>query len=77
MHMKDWLERLDEYLKLTGSELLKNSGSISHKQAKIKAQLEYEKYIEQNKLELSKVEEDFLENLKKLKRSLGEINQRK
>lgn len=77
MYMKDWLERLDEYLKLTGSELLKNAGSNSHHEAKIKAELEYEKYIEQNKLELSKVEEDFLENLKQTQKKLEHKNQNK
>jgi hypothetical protein len=70
MFMKDWVERLDEYLKFTGSELLKNAGSISHKEAKIKAELEYKKYMEKTKTELSKVEKDFLESLKNTQKKL-------
>lgn len=64
MYMKNWVEKLDDFIKLTGSELLSNAGDISHKQAKIKAELEYEKYKEKIKAELSEVEIDFLESIK-------------
>lgn len=33
MYMKDWIERLDEFLKMTGNEILEHSGNISHQQA--------------------------------------------
>lgn len=29
MSMKDWIAKLDDFIKVTGSELLKNSGKIS------------------------------------------------
>lgn len=64
MYMKNWVEKLDDFIKLTGSELLSNAGEISHKQAKIKAELEYEKYKGKIKAELSEVEIDFLESIK-------------
>ena len=44
MTMKDWINATDELLKFRRKELLKNSGSISHKQAVEKAESEYEKY---------------------------------
>jgi hypothetical protein len=72
MYMKDWINRLDDFLTMTGSEILTNSGSISHQKAIDKAHKEYEKYKEQTKNELSKVEKDFIKQIdtttKKLKK---------
>ena len=42
--MEDWSNRLDEFLKLTDREILKDSGKISHKIACDKAESEFEKY---------------------------------
>ena len=33
MYMKDWLETIDDYLKMTRRDILPSSGRISHKQA--------------------------------------------
>jgi hypothetical protein len=72
MYMKDWINRLDDFLTMTGSEILTNAGSISHQKALEKAHNEYEKYREQTKDELSKVEKDFIKQIdttaKKLKK---------
>lgn len=72
MYMKDWIKRLDDFLTMTGSEILTNAGSISHQKALDKAHKEYEKYREQIKNELSKVEKDFIKQVdataKKLKK---------
>lgn len=72
MYMKDWITRLDDFLTMTGSEILTNAGSISHQKALDKAHNEYEKYREQTKNELSKVEKDFIKQVdataKKLKK---------
>lgn len=70
MHMKDWIAKLDDFIKMSGSELLQNAGRISHEEAKIKAELEYEKYREKTRDELSKVERDFLENIKRTQKML-------
>ena len=64
MYMKDWIAKLDDFIKMSGSELLSNAGKISHDQARLKAELEYEKYREKTKAELSQVEKDFIESLK-------------
>jgi hypothetical protein len=72
MYMKDWVERLHDFLKMTGKEILQHAGAISHQQAIDKAKIEYEKFIEQNKNKLSEVEEDFINHIestaKKLKK---------
>ena len=44
MYMSDWIAKLDDFLKLSGRELLTHAGKISHEQALTRAQLEYEKY---------------------------------
>lgn len=63
MYMKDWVERLDDFLKMTGNEILQNAGIISHEQALKKAKEEYEKYKELNISKLTKAEEDFLKQI--------------
>lgn len=44
MTMQDWIAKLDDFLKLSGRELLNHAGSISAEAAKAKAELEYERY---------------------------------
>ena len=73
MYMRDWLEKLDDFLKMTDNEILNHAGTISHEQAKEKVSLEYNKYKEKMKNELSTVEKHFIESIdeaeKMLKRS--------
>lgn len=61
--MKDWLETIDDYLKMTRRDILTSSGHISHKQALDKAHTEYAKY--KNRLEntISPVEKDFIKSI--------------
>ena len=63
MYMKDWLETINDYLKMTRRDILTSSGRISHKQAIEKAHAEYDKY--KNRLDdtLSPVEKDFIESI--------------
>ncbi len=72
MYMNDWVARLDDFLKMTGNDILNHAGKISHKKAIEKAHKEYDKYKEQTKNELSKAEKDFLKGIdttaKKLKK---------
>ena len=63
MYMKDWVERLDDFLKMTGNDILQNAGTISHKQALKKASEEYEKFKEKAKDELSQVEKHFVQQI--------------
>jgi hypothetical protein len=44
MTMRDWIVKLDEFLNLSEHELLDHAGKISAEQAKMKAELEYERY---------------------------------
>jgi hypothetical protein len=44
MTMRDWIAKLDEFLKLSEHELLDHAGKITAEQAKMKAELEYDHY---------------------------------
>jgi hypothetical protein len=44
MSMEDWSKRLDGFLEFNGSEILTGPGKISHEQAKLHAETEFEKY---------------------------------
>ena len=61
MHMKDWIERLDDFLQMTGRDILDHPGTVSHQQALDKAREEYEKYHHQTLNEPSPVEKHFIE----------------
>jgi len=50
MYMKDWVEKLDAFLKFNEREILENAGKISHEVAEALALGEYEKFrAEQDK----------------------------
>lgn len=66
MYMKDWLETIDDYLKMTRRDILTTKGRVTHKQALEKAHREYEKYRKKQEDTLSPVECHFLESIEKL-----------
>lgn len=66
MYMKDWLETIDDYLKMTRRDILTTKGKITHKQALEKAYGEYDKYQKKKEDSLSTVERHFLESIEKL-----------
>lgn len=61
MYMKDWIQKLDDFLKLSGKELLNHAGCISAEVAKLKANEEYDKFRERTQYQLSPVEIHFIE----------------
>ncbi|MBS7294199.1 MAG: virulence RhuM family protein, partial [Treponema sp.] len=66
MYMKDWLETIDDYLKMTRREILSTAGRISHEQALDKAHEEYKKFKAKEHDQLSLVEKHFLESIGEL-----------
>jgi hypothetical protein len=67
MTMRNWIEKLDEFLKISGRKLLDHTGKISHEQAVRKAELEYSKFRAIEDAKPSAVEIAFEETVKKLK----------
>lgn len=76
MTMKDWIVKLDDFIKMTGSELLSNPGKISKLEAENKALAEYAKYKEAIKDELSEVEKHFLASVKQTQKQLEQKNRK-
>ena len=65
MYMKDWIQKLDEFLSLSGKELLTHAGAVSAEIAKQKADSEYDKYSKRIQYELSPVEIHFIDSFEK------------
>ncbi|MBO5610536.1 MAG: virulence RhuM family protein [Eubacterium sp.] len=66
MYMKDWLETIDDYLRMTRRDILETKGRVTHKQAIEKAHLEYDKYQAKQADILSPVEKHFIESIDEL-----------
>lgn len=66
MYMKDWLETIDDYLKMTRRDILVTKGKVTHKQAIEKAHKEYEKYVSKYDEQISSVEKHFIESINEL-----------
>ena len=71
MNMKDWIDRLNVFLTMTGNEILENPGTVSHENALIKAHQEYDKYKERLKNGLSNVEEDYIKQIETTSKKLN------
>ena len=66
MYMKDWIVKLEDYLRLSDRDILTHVGTVSHEEAVRKAELEFEKYRQQQLALPSPVEKDFEAAVKKL-----------
>ena len=65
MHMEDWENKLNDFLKFYGRKVLDNAGSVTAEKAKQKAYSEYEKYnaarIQRQKDDFNDLEEKVVE----------------
>lgn len=79
MYMKDWINILDDFLRISRKDILIHAGKISAKLAKEKADHEYDKFKERTKNDLSPVEIHFLENFEREQKRLmrGDKNEEK
>ena len=77
MYMKDWIDRLDDFLRMTGNDILSHAGTVSHQQMLKKAQSEYEKYKSYASAELSESEKHFVEQLEKETKKLPKPKKKK
>ena len=70
MYMKDWINILDDFLRISRKDILTHAGKISAKLAKERADQEYDKFKERTKNDLSPVEIHFLENFEREQKRL-------
>ena len=67
MTMKDWIRKLDDFLKVSDRDLLSHSGKISHEAALKKAHEEYGKFHRIELTEITEIEKHFIEAERELK----------
>lgn len=70
MYMKDWINILDDFLRISRKDILTHAGKISAKLAKEKADNEYDKFKERTQNNFSAVEIHFLENFEREQKRL-------
>lgn len=68
MTMRDWIVKLDEFLKISGRELLDHAGKISAESAKTKAEQEYARYRKLLDSQPQRVDAEFEKAAKELKK---------
>lgn len=68
MTMRDWITKLDEFLKISGHDLLDHAGRISAEEARRKAELEYEQYRALLDSQPRRVDAEFEKTAKELKK---------
>lgn len=66
MYMRDWIAKLDDFLRLGDRSVLSHAGKVSHEKALRKAEAEFEKFRLSQLNEASRVERDFEKAMKKL-----------
>lgn len=59
MTMRDWITKLDEFLRLSDHDILAHAGTVSHDQALRKAETEYERFHALHALDTQPVDRDF------------------
>lgn len=73
MYMKDWITKLDSFLRLSERDVLTHAGKVSHDEAMKKVELEYERFrSKQDELPQS-VDRDFERAVDEIKQISSEI----
>lgn len=67
MTMRDWIAKLDDFLRLSDRKILSHAGKITHDAAVTKAELEFSKYRAIEDAKPSPVDKAFDEAVKKMK----------
>ncbi len=74
LYMKDWIEVLDVFIKMSRQDVLTNAGKISAELAHQKALAEYEAYKKKPEDELSEVEKQFIASIEQANKKLKALN---
>ena len=76
MHMKDWIEILDGFIKMSRKDILTNAGKITAEIAQHKAAAEYETYKNKSDKELSDVERQFISSIEEAEKKLKALKRK-
>ena len=74
MHMKDWAQRLDDFLQVNRLNILETAGKITAQQAKELAESEYEKFSDRRRLEQDQRQSDFDKMVKQVEDKTRKAN---
>ena len=67
MTMRDWIEKLDDFLRISDREILAHAGKVSHEVALAQAEAEFEKFRRIEDAKPSPVEQHFVEAIEQVK----------
>lgn len=73
MYMKDWITHVDDFLRMSRSDVLNNAGRISRELADRRAAEEFSKYKQRLTAELSPVEFAFVESLRSAEKQIKKL----
>ena len=73
MYMKDWITHVDDFLRMSRSDVLDNAGRISRELADRRAAEEFSKYKQRLSAELSPVEFAFMESLRSAEKQIKKL----
>lgn len=76
MYMKDWIEVLDGFMKMSQQNILADAGKISAELAQRKALAEYETYKSKAQDELSEVEKQFLASIAQAEKEIKRLKKK-
>ena len=74
MYMQEWINKLDDFLRLSEREILSHAGKITHDDALTRANAEFDKFKQRQLEEKSAVEIDFEKSLLELDHIGSEIS---
>ncbi len=67
MTMRDWIGKLDDFMRISEREILTHAGRVSHEVALVKAEAEFEKFRRIEDAKPSPVEQHFIEAIEQVK----------
>lgn len=76
MYMKDWIEVLDGFIKMSRQDVLTHAGKISAEIAQQKALAEYATYKIKSADELSEVEKQFIDSIEQAEKQLKKLKKK-
>lgn len=77
MYMKDWIDKLNGFLKINNKNILKDAGKVSHELASELAEKEYDRYCKKMLNVPSVAEKDFEEFVNKTTELFGKSKKKK
>jgi hypothetical protein len=74
MKMRDWISKLDAFLGAGGQKILHRAGNITAEQAKLKAELEFDKFeVKRRALEDAKANAEFAKQVENLAKQTKQL----